>query len=126
VATVLLVEDDPSTRNLYAYALSHEGFAVTMAATGVEALEQAQQATFDVIILDMMMMGGSGLDFLRSYQVQKKAPQTLVIGFSNIDNPGVQDEARKLGVAHYLLKANFDPPDFVAYIKQELNERQGG
>jgi CheY-like chemotaxis protein len=117
---VLLVEDDTGVRNMNAFALSHSGFDVTLAESGAEAMrkmdDQPENAPFDVILLDMLMMGMSGLDFLREYDVKKKSPKTKVIALTNFDSEQIHDKAKALGVDEYLDKSRYEPQELVKYL----------
>ena len=59
---ILVVDDDPDTRNLLQLVLELEGYAVDTAANGLDALQRARQVRPDVIVLDLMMplMDGCG------------------------------------------------------------------
>lgn len=59
---VLVVDDDEETRELVAAALVREGFDADLAASGREAGERARSGRFDVVVLDVMLGGESGLD----------------------------------------------------------------
>lgn len=126
MARILLVEDDRSMRNIYAFALQKEGFEVIMAESGAEAVDRVEEQRFDVILLDMLMMGMSGLDFLRTYNVKKKAPQTRVIALTNFDNERIQDKARELGVDEYLEKARYEPRQLVEHVRAVLARPKAG
>jgi len=118
--SVLLVEDDEGIRKANAFALEHEGFEVATANSGAEAMVRVEDKKFDVILLDMLMIGMSGLDFLKSYDVKTKSPGTVVIALTNLDNPEIEDKAKALGVTAYLNKSKFEPGQIVDYIKQVL------
>lgn len=118
--SVLVVEDTESLRNIYKFALSHEGFEVETAVNGRDALTHVKERQFDVILLDMMMDGMNGVEFLRAYDIRTNAPDTRVVAFTNMDNPKVIDEAQSLGVVGYLNKVDYAPDQLVAYIKQLL------
>jgi CheY-like chemotaxis protein len=113
--SVLLVEDDEAIRKMYT-----TGITVTTAASGAEALVRVEEGQFDVIILDMLMTGMSGLDFLRSYNVKTKSPGTRVIALTNLENPTVEEKATELGVDEYLTKSNVEPGQLAAHIKELL------
>ncbi len=70
---VLLVEDEPSQREVLAYNLTAEGFAVTQASNGEEALMLVNEAAPDLILLDWMMPLVSGLEVCRRL---KSRPET--------------------------------------------------
>jgi CheY-like chemotaxis protein len=123
--SVLLAEDDDSIRTMNSFALTQAGFEVTMAPSGGEALERAKERQFDIILLDMMMAGMSGLDFLRNYDVRVECPQTKVIALSAIDNPKIVAEAKELGVFEYLNKADMEPAGLVAHLKEVLAAGSG-
>ncbi len=118
--SVLLVEDDEGIRNANSFALSHEGFEVVTASSGAEALVRVEDRKFDIILLDMLMIGMSGMDFLKSYDVRTKSPGTKVIALTNLDNPDIADRAKALGVISYLNKSKFEPKQIVDYIRQVL------
>ena len=74
--TVLLVEDEPAQREVLAYNLDAEGFAVTSASNGEEALALIKEAIPDLILLDWMMPLVSGLEVCRRL---KQRPETRAI-----------------------------------------------
>ena len=92
--SVLLVEDDESLQKTNSFALKMEGFDVVTASSGAEALVRVEERQFDVILLDMLMIGMSGMDFLKTYDVRTKSPNTKVIALTNLDNPDIVDRAK--------------------------------
>ena len=118
MASILLVEDDESIRNMYSTGLSNEGFAVTPISNAAEAKAFVESQQFDFILLDMLLGGMSGIDFLESTDLRIKAPQTRVIGLSNIGSDNIKERALSLGVVAFLDKAEYDPPKLSLYLKQ--------
>jgi DNA-binding NtrC family response regulator len=64
VKALLVVDDDQGCRKLYESEFADEGYAVTTASGGREALEILERATFDLVILDVKMPGMDGLETL--------------------------------------------------------------
>ena len=62
---VLVVEDDPQVRDVVRRYLERDGLAVQVAATGTEGLELARRSRPDVVLLDVMLPGLSGLEVCR-------------------------------------------------------------
>lgn len=121
MASILLVEDEESIKTVYSFALQREGFEVVAVPGAGQALIALEGRQFDVILLDMLLKEGmSGLDLLRSYDLKTKSPQTKVVVLSNIDSDSVMEKASALGVIGYLNKANTEPPQLAAYLKQLL------
>ncbi len=116
--TVLIVEDDNEIRMVYSYALNNHGIKVLQAANAAEAVRLLEQLLPDVILLDMLMAGTSGLDFLKLNNVHSRFPDVKIIAFSNVDTPRVVDQAVALGVTQYLLKVNVTPGQMVNYIHE--------
>jgi DNA-binding response OmpR family regulator len=75
-ATVMIVEDDPILRGTLAYNLSREGFRVLTAANGEAALDLARDEAgrIDVVVLDIMLPGISGLQVLRTLRTKTDIP----------------------------------------------------
>ncbi|MBA2546424.1 MAG: response regulator transcription factor [Solirubrobacterales bacterium] len=76
---ILVVDDEPSVRESVAYALEQEGFDVTLASNGEDAETKIDDdGTFDLLILDIMMPGKSGLDICREVRSQSAVPIILL------------------------------------------------
>jgi two-component system, OmpR family, response regulator RegX3 len=75
---ILVVDDEPSVRESVGYALEQEGFDVTLAANGEEAEGQISDDSFDLLILDIMMPGKSGLDVCREVRAHSPVPIILL------------------------------------------------
>lgn len=125
MAKILLVEDDNEIRNLYGFSLRQNGFEVFEAADGAVAAKQLDAHKPDVILLDMLMPGISGLDFLRNNNVHHRYPETKIVAFSNIETPRVIEEAKGLGITSYFLKVNVTPHQMVDIIKGLIKDKPG-
>jgi two-component system, OmpR family, response regulator RegX3 len=76
---ILVADDEPSVRDAVGYALKQEGFDVTLAVDGEDADEKlGQNAGFDLLILDIMMPGRSGLDICRDVRARSPVPIILL------------------------------------------------
>jgi DNA-binding response OmpR family regulator len=76
--SVLLVEDDEHIRQALGLALDDEGFAVTDAVSGEDALALLETATFDVVLLDLMLPGVDGLEVCRTLRARGDLPIIIV------------------------------------------------
>ncbi|MER5261937.1 response regulator transcription factor [Actinosynnema sp. NPDC002837] len=76
--SVLLVEDDEHIRQALGLALDDEGFAVTDAVSGEDALDLLRTTTFDVVLLDLMLPGVDGLEVCRTLRSQGDLPIIIV------------------------------------------------
>ncbi|MDQ2586847.1 response regulator transcription factor [Saccharothrix yanglingensis] len=76
--SVLLVEDDEHIRQALGLALDDEGFTVTDAVSGEDALALLGTAVFDVVLLDLMLPGVDGLEVCRTIRAQGDLPIIIV------------------------------------------------
>ncbi len=109
MAKVLIVEDDMEIRNAYSFYLQKQGHQVSLGGNAEEGLEQLNKFKPDVMLLDMLMPGQSGMDFLRGNNLKEKFPNLKVLAFSNIENEKIVSEAKQLGVVEYLVKVDVTP-----------------
>lgn len=116
MATILLVEDDETIRNMYTTGLTNSGFTVTPIGNAADAEAWVEDKHFDFILLDMLLGGLSGIDFLEAAQLQVKSPQTKVIGFSNVGSDSIKARAKILGVYDFLDKVEYDPIKLAKYL----------
>jgi two-component system response regulator RegX3 len=75
---ILVADDEPSVRESVGYALEQEGFQVTLAEDGEDAEGRLTNADFDLLILDIMMPGKSGLDICREVRARSPVPIILL------------------------------------------------
>lgn len=119
MAKILVVEDDKSLSESYALLLQKEGYEIDSAASGDEALEKAESFQPNLILLDVLMPGSTGLDFLQKYHADQH-PEVKIIVFSNMDDVRMKGEAMRLGAAEYIKKALLSPAELADFIKQQL------
>jgi len=99
---VLVVEDDRALQEVYAEILVNEGFVVSTAFDGASALRALQAGPYDVVLSDVVMPGGDGVDLVRAIrQRDLDLPVVLVTGSPTVET-AVQ--ALEMGVVHYLVK----------------------
>jgi two-component system response regulator RegX3 len=74
---ILVVDDESSVRESVGYALEQEGFDVTLSADGEDAEGKLSDDNFDLLIIDIMMPGKSGLDICR--EVRSRSPVPIIL-----------------------------------------------
>jgi two-component system response regulator MtrA len=75
---ILLVEDDPSIREVTAMGLGAAGFAVTTAADGVDALERFRSEPYDLVLLDIMLPRLDGYEVCRQIRKTSTVPVVML------------------------------------------------
>jgi CheY-like chemotaxis protein len=109
MAHVLIIEDDPTIRKLYAAILKQRNYSVAEAETCEEGLKNLEGIRPDLIILDILMPGIDGIAFLEKADVLHNYPGTKVLAASNMQTPELTLELERLKVDRYILKAEYTP-----------------
>ncbi len=118
IAHVLVVDDDEGIRSLVKKFLNKKNYLVTTANNAENAIEKVKIIKFDLIILDIMMPGKSGLEFLKE---NKKDINTPVILLTAKGEPNERIEGLEMGADDYLPKP-FEPKELVLRIKNIINK----
>lgn len=121
--SVLIIEDYESIKSLYTDAFLRAGYEVETAESGSDGLKKTQHRAFDIIILDMLMIELSGMDFLKSFEATKH-PQTTVIVVSNLDSSNIVQKAQDLGAVKYLIKSQYTPKQLVEAVQAIIAEKE--
>ncbi|WP_293343219.1 urea ABC transporter substrate-binding protein [Microcoleus sp. CAWBG58] len=100
-ATVLVIDDDPDSRDLIARCLSKQGFRVLSSASGEEGLKLAKESLPDAITLDVMMPSMDGWAVLSALKADPDLANIPVIMLTFLDD---QNHGLELGAAEYLRK----------------------
>ena len=117
-AHILIVDDDDRIRELVKQYLNENDYLVTTANSAENAKEKVNIIKFDIIILDIMMPGQSGLDFTNE---NKKKINTPIILLTAKGEASDRIEGLEIGADDYLAKP-FEPKELVLRIKNILNK----
>ncbi|MBK0391704.1 sigma 54-interacting transcriptional regulator [Ramlibacter algicola] len=120
---VLVVDDEPDLRTLYELTLLREGYRVDAAATLEDGWQQLQDRPFDVVITDMRLPDGMGLELLQRMQAQQRPERCIVMtAYGSAENAV---EALKAGAFDYLTKP-VDLRQFRNVVASAILERNNG
>ena len=118
IAHILVVDDDNGIRNLVKKYLNENKYLVTTAENAEDAFEKIQIFKFDLIILDIMMPGKSGIEFI---QENKKKLETPIILLTAKGEANERITGLEVGADDYLPKP-FEPKELILRIKNILNK----
>ena len=113
---ILVVDDDKRIRDLLTRYLSENGFWVTSTASSAEARKQLNNFIYDLIVLDVMMPGESGISLAQSLKKVSSVPILLLTAMAESDD---RIAGFEIGVDDYLTKP-FEPKELVFRIKNIL------
>ena len=117
-AHILVVDDDEGIRSLVKKYLNDKKYLVTTAISAEDASEKVKILKFDLIILDIMMPGKSGLEFLSEH---KKNINTPIILLTARGEPNERIEGLEMGADDYLAKP-FEPKELDLRIRNIINK----
>jgi len=117
-AHILVVDDDDGIRELVKQFLNKNNYLVTTAKSSEDALEKVKIVKFDLIVLDIMMPGKSGLEFTNE---NKKKLNTPIILLTAKGQASERVEGLEVGADDYLAKP-FEPKELTLRINNILNK----
>jgi two-component system phosphate regulon response regulator PhoB len=122
MSRILVVEDEPAIAELVAINLRHAGYEVALAADAESAMKQVDQALPDLVLLDWMLPGQSGLVLARAWRGEERTRQLPIIMLT-----ARAEESDKLagldgGADDYLTKP-FSPKELLARMRAVLRRR---
>ena len=121
-ATVLVVEDEPQIQELLAVNLEHIGHKVVRASTAEEAEVAIRKALPDVLVLDWMLPGESGLAFARRLRADERTRELPILMVTARAMEQDKISGLEAGADDYLTKP-FSPKELAARIKAVLRRR---
>ena len=118
IAHILVVDDDNGIRTLVKRYLDENNFLVTTAKSAEDAIEKIKIIKFDLIVLDIMMPGKNGLEFIEENKNKLDTPIILLTAKGGTEE---RVEGLEVGADDYLPKP-FEPKELILRIKNILNK----
>ena len=118
IAHILVVDDDKGIRSLVKKYLNENNYLVSTASSAEDATKKIKIINFDLIILDIMMPGKSGLEFIKDNQKKMETPIILLTAKGEAND---RIEGLEIGADDYLPKP-FEPKELILRIKNILDK----
>ncbi|MCB0922878.1 MAG: response regulator, partial [Actinobacteria bacterium] len=103
-ARILVCDDDADIRAIIAHSLEALGHQVTQAGDGEQAMSRCQEGSFDLIVMDIMMPGMSGLEVVDWYRANFPSPYVPILMVTALDETEDKVEGLRRGADDYLPK----------------------
>jgi DNA-binding response OmpR family regulator len=114
--SILIVEDEKPLSHALELKLKSEGFEVTVAINGEEALAAVKSREFDVMLLDLMMPTMDGFQVLQQMQSDSKQPKTVFV-LSNLSQQEDEERVLALGAKKFFIKSDTSLSTIVEEVK---------
>ena len=118
-AHILVIDDDDRLRDLLRRFLSESGFRVSDAANANQARQLLSVITFDMLVVDVMMPGETGVEFLASIRSDNDVPALFLTALSETEN---RIDGLEAGADDYIAKP-FEPRELILRIQRILARR---
>lgn len=117
---ILLAEDDQFLVRTLKEKLIAEGFEVTVAGDGAEAMAELSEQKPDIVLLDLMMPVKNGFDVLKEMKKSEAMKNIPVVILSNLGQESDIEKGRELGAVDYLVKAKISMREVVEKVRKYL------
>lgn len=117
MAKILIVEDDRFLSELITQKIGAEGYEVSLAMDGEQALVKAKEEKPHLILLDLILPTMDGFAVLQQLKASPETQNIPVIILSNLGQKEDVERGMQLGAIDFMIKANFTPNEIIAKIK---------
>lgn len=118
---LLWVDDEIELLRAHIIFLEKKGYEVVTVTNGTDAIDQCRQKTFDLILLDEMMPGLSGLETLQT--IKEISPATPVVMVTKSEEENIMDQAIGSKIADYLIKP-VNPSQILLTLKKNIHRKE--
>ena len=118
---LLWADDEIELLRAHILFLEKKGYDVVTVTNGTDAIDQCRQKTFDLILLDEMMPGLSGLETLQ--QIKEISPATPVVMVTKSEEENIMDQAIGSKIADYLIKP-VNPNQILLSLKKNIHQKE--
>ena len=118
---LLWADDEMELLKAHLLFLEKKGYEVVTVTNGTDAIEECKQRTFDLVLLDEMMPGLSGLETLQ--RIKELSPQTPVVMVTKSEEEDIMNQAIGQQIADYLIKP-VNPNQILLTLKKNIHRRE--
>ena len=118
---LLWADDEMGLLKAHLLFLEKKGYEVVTVTNGTDAIEECKQRTFDLVLLDEMMPGLSGLETLQ--RIKELSPQTPVVMVTKSEEEDIMNQAIGQQIADYLIKP-VNPNQILLTLKKNIHRRE--
>jgi DNA-binding response OmpR family regulator len=122
MSKILVIEDDPAIRKAVAEGLRQDNFEVETGGDAEQGMEILGRFEPNLILLDLILPGKNGFEFLKEIKASAKLSKIPVIILSNLGDQEEVQQALKLGAEDFLIKADYNLSEVVEIIKKHLSK----
>ena len=124
---LLLIEDDKDLSHMYAKKFSNAGWITTISHDGAEGIQKAKEKAFDIIVLDLMLPGISGVDVLEILRSDSRTVKVPVVIYTNFGDNFNREKCLSYGADEFVLKVESTPESLCETIEKVamLKETEG-
>jgi DNA-binding response OmpR family regulator len=119
--TILFIDDNPVDRTLISRLLSKYDFNILLAVDGPSGLRMAQENRLDLILLDILLPGISGIELCKKFKKNSVTQEIPVIFYTSIDTPKHLIDYVSYGARDYIQKTT-PPEELVSSIRAVLEQ----
>ena len=123
-AHILITEDNSDIQAIYQAKLLAEGYDVASASDGKEAFARIRECMPDLILLDIIMPGMDGLEFLRRAAKEKELKGVPIVVMTNLGQDEDRAQCEKLGATKFLIKTEISIDDLANMVRETLAENR--
>lgn len=106
---LLLIEDDKNLSRMYAKKFVNDGWDVTICGDGAEGIQKSKEKSFDVIVIDLMLPGISGVDALEMIRSDARTVKVPVVIYTNFGDIYNREKCMSYGADEFVLKVDSTP-----------------
>ncbi len=121
-ATILIIDDDERLTDVYSMALRVSNYKVEHISSGKDSIKHITKLKPDLVVLDAMMPGASGVEVLKSIRNTPSTKNLKVIMFTALADEKMKKKVLGLGVSDYIVKSQLPISQFVENISKVLAE----